>query len=49
MTAYQDGAGAWLFRLKSLHDGQERVVCDVQELLRVLEDWSARKEKHAQA
>lgn len=54
MTVYQDVSGEWLFRLKSLRDGHEQVVRDVQELMRVLETLSqqglsGRKENHAQA
>ena len=54
MTVYLDGDGVWLFRLKSLRDGREQIVKDIQALLRVLdaraqEDAPAEKENHAEA
>ena len=54
MTVYLDGDGVWLFRLKSLRDGREQIVKDIQALLRVLEaraqeDAPAAKESHAEA
>ena len=54
MTVYLDGDGVWLFRLKSLRDGREQIVKDIQALLKVLEaraseDAPAGKESHAEA
>ncbi|EYB67228.1 hypothetical protein DEIPH_ctg046orf0020 [Deinococcus phoenicis] len=48
MTLWRGPQGTWQGRLKSLRDGEERLVADLRELLAVLGTASAGKDDHAQ-